>query len=149
MDREVAPMILGIVGSEAAKFTPETEKTAKNLIYNLILQKGATKVVSGACHLGGIDQWAIEMAKFANIETEEFPPATKSWEYGYKPRNQLIAKASDLVICITLAALPPDYKGMRFPKCYHCMTDAHVKSGGCWTMHYARSIGKQGELYVI
>jgi hypothetical protein len=114
-----------------------------------LLKAEATKVVSGACHLGGIDVWAIEMGKLLGIETEEFPPDTRDWTFGYKPRNMKIAKASDHVICITLKELPPSYTGMRFPKCYHCMTDTHVKSGGCWTMHYARSIGKDTDLYVI
>jgi hypothetical protein len=144
---------LGIVGSEGAKFTEETENTARNLLYNLIRQEWSKskdlKVVSGACHLGGIDVWAIEMAKLHGLETEEFPPAHKSWEKGYKLRNIQISEASDKVICVTIKELPPDYTGMRFPKCYHCNTAEHVKSGGCWTMHHARKAGKEWELYVI
>jgi hypothetical protein len=38
---------------------------------------------------------------------------------------------------------------MTFEMCYHCMSDTHVKSGGCWTVKYAKKIGKEGEVLVI
>ena len=141
-------MILGIVGSEGKKFTAETEYMARAHIRNL-LTNDITKVVSGGCHLGGIDIWAVEEAKDWGLEIEEFYPYTYQWTTGYKPRNIQIASASDKVVCITVATLPSTYSGMRFPKCYHCNTDTHVKSGGCWTVKYARGIGKQGEIIVL
>jgi hypothetical protein len=140
-------MRIGIVGSEGAKFTPETERKARELIRDLLVP-GDT-VVSGACHLGGIDVWAVEEAKKLGLAYEEYPPETLSWETGYKPRNLRIARASDIVVCITLRRLPPGYAGMRFDRCYHCGTDTHVKSGGCWTMKQARKMGKGGSLLVI
>ena len=142
-------VIVGIVGSEAAKFTPETEREARRAIRRVI--RGATLVVSGACHLGGIDVWAIEEARAAGIPTREYPPATHRWEGGYKQRNLQIAEHSDKVVCITVKELPPGYVGMRFPLCYHCGTppDHHVKSGGCWTMKQARRAGKETELVII
>lgn len=45
-------MITGIVGSEEAKFTKETEHKAREIIRQLILQ--STEICSGECHLGGI-----------------------------------------------------------------------------------------------
>lgn len=141
-------MILGIVGSEEKKFTSITQKEAFEWIETLITTS-VTRVVSGGCHLGGIDKWAIEIAKLREIETEEFLPANYTWTGGYKPRNIKIAEASDKVVCITLAALPCTYKGMTFPMCYHCKTNTHVKSGGCWTMHYAAKLGKETQLVVI
>lgn len=142
-------MILGIVGHEAAKFTPETERQARVQIREFLVLDGATGVVSGACHLGGIDVWAIEEAKALGLTTREFPPISRSWEYGYKPRNMLIAQAADHVICIVVKQLPPGYTGMRFKLCYHCKTDSHVKSGGCWTAKYAATLGKSMQIVEI
>lgn len=143
-------MKVGIVGSEAAKFTPETEEEARAEIRRLIQE--ATRVVSGECHLGGVDIWAREEAEAAGIPFDPFPPKRLTWEGGYKQRNLLIAENSDIVACITVKALPATYTGMRFPSgCYHCGTPAehHVKSGGCWTMKQARHAGKPTELVVV
>lgn len=139
--------VVGIVGSEGAKFTPESEKRARKLIRKEI--RGARLVVSGACHLGGIDIWAIEEARALGIPYKEYPPKTRNWNGGYKPRNIKIARASDRVVCITVRSLPKGFQGMRFAFCYHCNTDRHVKSGGCWTTKYARKLGKEGTTLVV
>ena len=145
-------MILGIVGSEAAKFTPVTEAAARALIRELcgaLSRFEGDTVVSGACHLGGIDRWAINEAAVLGFDTLEFPPASQSWPH-YRARNIQIAEASDIVHVITLRELPPDYRGMRFASCYHCKTASHVKSGACWTAHYAeRHFGKAACWHVI
>lgn len=140
-------MTVGIVGSEAAKFTPETEAKARRLIQQVL--STATRVVSGACHLGGIDQWAEEEAAKLGLPFTEFRPATRQWSGGYKERNLKIAQFSDVVYCITVKELPPNYTGTRFALCYHCGTDAHVKSGGCWTVKQAKKFGKPGQIIVI
>jgi len=140
-------MVIGIVGSEEKKFTKETEEKAKTAIRELL--PFYTKIVSGGCHLGGIDIWAIELAKEFNKETEEFLPKTKSW-FDYKDRNIKIAIASDVVVCITVKSLPPGYKEQGFEKfCYHCNTYGHIKSGGCWTLKYAKKIGKTGHIITV
>lgn len=140
-------MVIGIVGSEAAKFTEETEAKAKAVIRELLPYY--TKVVSGGCHLGGIDIWAIQLAKELGRETQEFLPKTRNWE-GYKSRNILIAENSHIVVCITVKQLPESFKAKGWEKfCYHCKTNSHIKSGGCWTMHYGKKIGKEGRLIVI
>ena len=139
-------MKIGIVGCEAQKFTSKTEAIARRAIRFAI--RKATLVVSGSCHLGGIDVWAIEEARKLGIPTKEFPPTKRSWE-GYKARNIQIAEAVDLVTCFTLDKLPKNFRGMRFQLCYHCGTSDHVKSGGCWTVKYARKIGKLGSVQVI
>ena len=141
------PRVVGIVGSEAAKFTSETELAARKIIRRAI--KGAQLVVSGKCHLGGIDVWAIEEAHKMNISTVEKPARNLKWSTGYKLRNIEIAEASERVVCITVRSLPPGYQGMRFVFCYHCMTNDHIKSGGCWTVKYARSIGKHGDVIAV
>lgn len=147
-------MKIGIVGSEAAKFTPDTETKARDAIANLIEEGLHTDgqiptIVSGECHLGGIDIWAKEIALDANIGYIGHPPKTLKWEGGYKQRNLLIARDSDLCVCITVKNFPPDYKGMRFPYCYHCKTSDHIKSGGCWTVKQAIKLGKQGRIIVV
>jgi len=140
-------MRVGIVGSEAAKFTPETEAATRALIRGHLQPDDV--VVSGACHLGGIDLWAVEEAKNLGLAYQEFAPLYHSWENGYKVRNIQIARDSDQVICITVRELPPSYSGMRFGYCYHCRTNEHVKSGGCWTVKYAKSIGKEGYVRIV
>lgn len=135
-------MNIGIVGHEAAKFTNTTRATAREVIRRLIDFHGVT-VVSGHCHLGGIDIWAEEEADQLGKETLIFPPKELNWANGFKARNIQIAKASDIVHVILVRELPPDYRGMRFKKCYHCDGDKtmldHVKSGGCWTGRYAKN----------
>jgi hypothetical protein len=141
-------MRVGIVGSQEAKFTQLGKERALQLIWE-ILAPDAALLVSGHCHLGGIDIWAEEIADDAGLEKLIFPPKELSWEKGYKPRNLQIARASDIVHCITVKQLPEGFKGPRFLYCYHCRTEGHVKNGGCWTMHRAIALGKQGHLHVI
>lgn len=140
-------MRIGIVGSEASKFTEITRNGAWQHI-ELLLDE-ATEVVSGGCHLGGIDAWAAEIGKDLGLKVTEFLPKSLRWSGGYKERNMLIAENSDEVWCITLKELPPGYAGMRFNICYHCGTADHVKSGGCWTVKYAKSLGKKGGIIVL
>lgn len=139
-------MRIGIVGAEGAKFTPCGESCARALIRSL-LQPG-DEVVSGGCHLGGIDIWAIEEAHALDLYCHQYLPSVLSWEAGYKPRNILIAQNSDYVVCIAVNKLPPEFRGMQHRLCYHCGTSDHVKSGGCWTTKYARRLGKPTDLLV-
>ena len=123
-------MKIGIVGAEAAKFTPAGEQRARAIIYDLLAPEGTT-LVSGHCHLGGIDIWAEEIATTLGRSMEIFPPKNLRWHDGYKPRNLQIAKASHEVHCITVDMLP---EGTKSVYCYHCNRSDHIKSGGCWTM---------------
>lgn len=140
-------MRIGIVGSEAIKFTSKTEAKAKKIIRSLL--SPGDVVVSGGCHLGGIDIWAAEIGRELGLKVVEFLPATRAWNGGYRERNLQIAVSSEKVICITVKELPPNYKGMRFKLCYHCGTTDHVKSGGCWTVKAAIKMGRKGEVIVI
>jgi len=146
-------VILGIVGSEQAKFTVETERLARLTIRRLIIdawKDGKTPiVVSGECHLGGVDIFAKEEASSLGCLYQGFAPKSLDWTRGYKPRNMQIARASDRVVCITIRELPVGYTGMRFKSCYHCCRNDHVKSGGCWTVKYAKSLGKVGDVVVV
>lgn len=140
-------MRIGIVGSEAAKFTPEGEAEARRIIRALL--RPGDEVVSGGCHLGGIDIWAVEEAHEMNLYCHQYIPSVLSWEDGYKPRNILIAENSDVVFCITVNRLPKSYDGMTFSRCYHCNATDHIKSGGCWTTRYARKLGKLTDTIVV
>lgn len=144
-------MIIGVVGSEAAKFTKLTESAARLAIRRLLLSPGVTQAVSGGCHLGGIDIWTQEEADRAGVPFQAFPPSKRQWSGpgGYEERNLRIAEVSAKVVCITVRELPATYRGMRFDWCYHCKTGAHVKSGGCWTMKRAAKLGKATELIII
>lgn len=139
-------MNIGIVGHDAAKFTAETEAEARRIIRSLLTKDDV--MVSGHCHLGGIDIWAEEEAAVLGCELRIFKPARKTW-LCYKKRNIEIAKHSDVVHVIVVAKYPDTYTGLRFPSCYHCKTDKHVKSGGCWTARFAEKLGKEAVWHVI
>lgn len=137
-------MKIGIVGHAADKFTPETKKAACAVIRSLLFPAGSV-LVSGHCHLGGIDIWAEQIANEFGRETIIYPPAKLSWSGGYKERNEKIAADSDEVHCIVVKAFPPNFTGRRFSYCYHCKTMDHIKSGGCWTAHRS----KKGVWHVV
>lgn len=142
-------MIVGIVGSEGAKFTPETEAAARSEITRLLSRPGVTAVCSGGCHLGGVDIFAEEEAAKLGLEAVVFKPKRLTWSGGYKERNLQIADASDEVHCITVKTLPAGYRGMRFRLCYHCGAADHIKSGGCWTVKMAKKAGKPTSVIVV
>ena len=139
---------LGIVGVEAAKLTRGGVLRAKVVIDALILASRADRVVSGRCHLGGIDELAIQRATVRRVPWREFPPEQEHWDY-YKKRNLQIVEASTLVVCITVTHYHPGYTKDRYPMCYHCRTDTHVKSGGCWTVKHAVKQGKTDSHVVV
>lgn len=131
-------MIVGIVGNSANKFTVLGAARAKEEIRRFLQETKPRLVVSGACPMGGVDIWAIEIAKKLGIKTREFAPEVNQWnppgKYGFMARNLDIAKA-DVVLCVLAEDFPPGYKGPNYGDCYHCKgrNPKHVKSGGCWT----------------
>jgi hypothetical protein len=149
MSATTPSVIVGIVGSEEIKFTPDSKQRAQALIRHILSDPDVVEVVSGACHLGGIDVWAAEIGKELGLVVTEYPPKNRYWDTGYKPRNMQIARRSNVVHCITVDRLPETYVGMTFDLCYHCNTKDHVKSGGCWTMKQAIKMGKLGILHVV
>ena len=145
---------IGVVGSEAGKFTPETEFLARRAITTFLTpylpQRDTTEVRSGKCHRGGIDIWSIDIARTLGFRTREFPATVHRWEGegGFAWRNRLIAD-SDRVVCVTVRQLPVGYTGKPAPLCYHCGTRDHIVSGGCWTVKYARQLGRPAEVIVV
>lgn len=129
---------IGIVGHEAAKFTAETEAKAREIIRSILTDSHADVMISGGCHLGGIDIWAEEEADKLGIAKQIFLPSVRRWEGGFKQRNLKIAYTADEVHCIVVKEYPPNYSGMKFDFCYHCKSNDHIKSGGCWTAKRSR-----------
>ncbi len=139
-------MILGIVGAEAVKFTFTGQQRARFAIRELLANFQPDLVVSGECHLGGVDIWAKQEAKAAGIPFQGYPPDVFSWA-SFRVRNLRIAETSTAVFCLPVTRYIVGYQYEQFPSCYHCVRagetgDDHVKSGGCWTMHEARKLGK-------
>lgn len=139
---------VGIVGAERAKFTPEGEAAVKALCAQLLAPPDAV-LVSGGCHLGGVDIWAEEAADRLRRPKIIHMPTRQTWSGGYKERNLLIAHDADVLHNIVVANYPETYHGMKFDLCYHCGTDKHIKSGGCWTAKAAQRLGKTAEWHVI
>lgn len=142
-------MILGIVGAEAAKFTPRGELRARLAIRALIRKYKPTALCSGECHLGGADSFAREEAARAHLPFLPCPPKARNWSDGYRSRNVKIAKQSDYVVCLTVNRFPRNFTGPRYTYCYHCKSSTHIKSGGCWTVKFARSLGKPGRVITL
>lgn len=147
-------MKIGIVGHEAKKFTPDTEAEARAVIRGILtphLGSAGLAMVSGHCHLGGVDIWSEEEAKALGIQLDIKAPTRLSWsgKGGFEDRNRQIAAASDIVHVVVVKELPPGYDGMRFPLCYHCKTTDHVKSGACWTAKVAQGLGKTAFWHII
>lgn len=142
-------MKIGIVGHEGGKFTPKMEIAARKVIREILILNDCTLMISGRCHLGGIDIWAEEEAKKLNIEIKPFPPKILEWNGGYRERNLKIAKNSDVIYVIVVNRYPPNYVGMTFDYCYHCHTSDHIKSGACWTAKQAQKLGKPAHWKVL
>lgn len=142
-------MKIGIVGSEQSKFTELTEQLARQCIRTILTQSQATHVISGACHLGGVDTFAAQEGRFLGLTIIEYPPSVLAWgtpSSGFQGRNIQIAQTSDEVYCITVDVMPP-WGDKVF--CYHCKSLEHVKSGGCWTARHAKRLGKPAAIYVV
>lgn len=142
-------MKVGIIGNAADKFTELTGQSAKVVIRRLL--NPGDILVSGGCHLGGVDIWAEEIAKLFGCYDPDYIhlPKIRRWEGGYKQRNLKIARDSDILHVIVVTEYPPEYRGRRFTYCYHCDADDHIKSGACWTGKKATKLGKSVMYHII
>lgn len=132
-------MKLGVVGHAAEKFSSSTEREARQSINDMIDSLKPTHIVSGHCHMGGVDIWAEEIAADRGLGTKIYEPKVLNWSApgGFMDRNLAIAKNSDAVLCVVVADYPKGFKAKKYGdgECYHCkgLRPKHVKSGGCWT----------------
>ena len=138
-------MKVAIVGAEESKWPKDKIPFAKEQIRQIFWDNsymnpetpasGFYKIVSGHSPKGGIDIWVEEYLKSIGEEKllEPYPPKGNHWadhyskegileEEGYKSRNIQIAKACDILYCIS-------------PK--------GVWNGGLWTAQEAEKIGKK------
>jgi len=148
-------MRIGIIGHGEDKFSEKGALDAKIYISQIIKeyhhQYSDLVVISGHSPVGGVDIWAETYANNIGVKTDIKSPHQCQWdaEYGYKQRNEDIANESDILFVILVDTYPLNYFGMKFNKCYHCNTDAHVKSGACWTAKLAKKMGKKIEYIII
>jgi hypothetical protein len=123
-------------------------------------------LISGHCPYGGVDIWAEEIADELGIEKEIYAPDINQWEdkhrtivgynhiydkvveteyeedlMGYKSRNKLMADKGNIVYCIV-----PDRHELT---CKHCKIMGHPSNGGCYTLNYAKKLGKETHLVII
>ena len=155
---------IAIVGSAADKFIPETEAKAREII-NSILTEAQKKygdglvMVSGGCHLGGVDIFSEEESFKLKIKTQIYKPQVLQWNrpgtYGFKKRNRDIAEHCNELHVVVPAKYPDSYTGFRYKACYHCggpkdprATD-HIKTGGDWTANVAIHLRKKVYRHII
>lgn len=144
-------MKVGFVGASAGKLTPaQSEEIAGDIaLFILIHSKWHEEkiiVVSGGSPKGGTDSFAETIAERYNMPTEIFRPHKdhEHWQcddslcYGYKARNIDIARSVDILYAFA-SKHDTTY-------CYHCKLDAHIPSGGCFTLKKARELGKDAHL---
>jgi len=140
---------------------------------------GKPILVSGRCPKGGVNIWAEEIADELGIKKEIYPAEVNVWNdiiewdritekepliqvrrKGFRSRNIQIAEACDVLYCIVPKILPKfkyrltfaDVQRERLQEnsyCKHCNTFGHPTNGGCWTMKYAKKLGKETHLVVI
>jgi len=151
-------MKIGIIGHGADKFTSRSKLVAIATIRFILHGKlkaipltDKIIVVSGHSPVGGIDIWAEEVALEHDFETDLKIPKQYKWDatYGFKQRNIDIAESSDELHVILVDKYPPNFKGFKFTKCYHCNSADHVKSGACWTARQARILDKTVIYHII
>lgn len=131
-------MIVGIVGT--SHLTPKEETKAREEIRYIIqshMFNGDTHFVTGDAN--GIDKLVRELTCKYKTASTFFEAEKKQWTE-FKKRNIEIAKFIDGIYCITTKT--------KDEMCYHCNQD-HQRTGGCWTLKYAKSLGKRGEVIVI
>lgn len=128
-------MKIGIVGSSKIQLEdalPVVEKII--MMYN----PTTTEFVSGGA--AGVDRAVMIVCDLFNIKFTPYPPDVESWndvgdKIGYKTRNLKIAAVSDHVVSIALSG----------GYCYHCHSDTHQKTAGCFTARRCKSF----EIFVI
>lgn len=126
-------MKIAIVGR--SNLTDSEHDKAFMIIETLIerLRKEGHSIITGdAAGVDGI------VRSFEGVHM--YKSSGNNWK-SYKDRNIRIAKNSDYVYSISTR--------VHLQPCYHCGEAGHERTGGCWTLKYARGLGKRGEVIVI
>jgi hypothetical protein len=128
---------------------------------------------------GGVDTWVEIDADRQKINKQIFPAPALQWNDkvvpvctsrryheatasqlrldGYRTRNIKIAKEAEIVLCYVPKVDVSKFdisKGVgecnsKAHYCYHCREWGHPTNGGCWTMQYAKKLGKETYLVII
>src|SRR3990167_9416744 len=126
-------MKLAIVGT-SKKLLPDEETKVKDII-RYEISRGIDMVISGGAY--GIDWLAVELASKMGIPIREFKPRSQTWPE-YRRRNILIAQNCDRLVCLSTK--------VKRVSCYHCHSNTHEKTAGCWTMNEARKLNRPVKL---
>lgn len=97
-------------------------------------------IISGGAK--GIDSLVKEICKEQFIQFLEILPLKQTWNE-FKKRNIKIAEKADHIICISTK--------IKNQNCYHCNNIAfqHERTGGCWTMKWAKGLNKTTQLIIV
>ena len=144
-------MKIAIIGNSHNKFTNFGYECAKEQIVRILSHYKPEIVISGHCHLGGIDIWVEQIARALGYPLDLKIPKQLEWdnEYGFKQRNIDIAKSCDMLFCIVVNKYPYNYEGIKFNGCYHDNLFDHVKSGACWTLKYTQNLNKFTQRIIV
>jgi len=167
--REIKYALAGYMPSMTCYTSPDKLEKEKERFEQ---EKEKLIVVSGHCPKGGVDIWVEEIADELGIAKEIYPAEVNQWEdsydehgresdwrgqpchrlKGYKSRNIQIAELCEVLYCIVPKTEDHPYscsKTFKKYHCIHCNQRNHLTNGGCWTMKYAKEIGKEAHLVVI
>jgi hypothetical protein len=159
-------MIIGIVGAGSDKFTPMGKAQAKIRIKRILstdYDGFPNTLVSGHSPMKGIDIWSEEIAAQLGYGADRLDikaPESQSWSgiYGYKERNLDIADSSQILFNIVVDRYPSTFDLSKrtdwcryhsVNHCYHCHTNLHIKSGGCWTTKMFQRIHHTDATWIV
>lgn len=97
-------------------------------------------IITGGAN--GVDSLAGRVTQHLGCTVKEILPKTKT-TLDYLARNRMIAEQCDELWCFTTKRIITEL-------CYHHKPkERHQKTAGCYTMNFARNLGKPTRLFVI
>jgi len=126
---------IAFVGSSEKWWMPYQREEGIQFILKVINSYDKFEVVSGGCPYGGVDIWAESIAYALGTQPKIFNPMGNGWKF-YRDRNIRIAEYCDILYCIE-----PEWDDvMGANKVYIWQGKKCRRSGGIWTMEYARNV---------
>lgn len=126
---------IAFVGSSEKWWMPYQRQEAIEFILKVLRSYPKVEIVSGGCPYGGVDIWTESIGYALGIPVTIFNPKMRNWD-GYKNRNIKIAEYCDILYCIE-----PEWESdMGASKAFIWRGMKARRSGGIWTMNYARDV---------
>ena len=126
---------VAFVGSSEKWWMPYQRREAIEFMLKIIRSHPKIEIVSGGCPYGGVDIWAESIGYTLDLPMTIFNPMGSGWEF-YKKRNIKIAEYCDIMYCIE-----PEWDAyMGAQKAFTWGNKKARRSGGIWTMNYARDV---------